>query len=621
MKGKFISSVVTPLLWTILSTVSTTLSTSPIIQTNKGFVRGKRLTVHHGKHVDAFYGIPYAKPPVGELRFRHPLPADEWPDVFDATHLPKSCIYLNDSTFPNFKGAQMWNPNTPVDEDCLYLNVWVPRSNPPFQNKAVMIWIYGGSFSFGSSALDVYNAKYLAAENDIIVVSMQYRLGSLGFLSFGDSEAPGNAGLFDQLAAIEWVQTNIHNFGGNSHNVTLFGESVGSASVGIHMLSPLSRGKFQRAILQSGAPQATWATVTKKEAFRRSTELAKAFNCFQKDVKMTLKCLREKEGSQFPMKDFNRTIAEGINQFPFVAVIDGVLIPESPKMAFNNLHFKKTPILIGTNINEGNYFLVYEKPNYFPHNVSDSLNLSRSQFLHCVHHLFKYYPQYPKELNSFGEEAIKFQYTPWKNPYDQKLNALSVDQAFGDMNFVCPTIDFADRYALAGVPVYQYRFEHRSTAHFWPKWMGVLHGDEINFVFGEPLDPTKNYTHIEKKFSKKLMKYWTNFAKTGDPNKEQVDGEIMMLDEWPVYTIEERKYLRLTTNIVHDHEQRNTIGIGPKIQDCAFWNEYLPNLVKETADTSEVEREWKVKFADWSDHFDNFLLAYEHRLQSCNNVP
>lgn len=509
--------VTCPLIWTLLVTLSFNLgqSTNPIVQTDKGLIQGKRLHVHDGKQVDAFYGIPYAKPPLGDLRFKHPLPIDEWQGVYDATRLPNACIQAVDTYFKDFKGSEMWNPNTLISEDCLYLNVWAPLRTSDFNDKAVMIWIYGGSYSFGSSSLDVYNAKYLAAENDIIVVSMQYRVGSLGFLSFGEPDAPGNAGHFDQLTAIEWVQRNIHNFGGNSHNVTLFGESVGAASVGLHLLSPLSRGKFQRAIMQSGAPQAIWGTVTRTEAIRRATGLANVFKCKSSDVSEKLSCLRSKNASDFPLKDFSPGIVIGITQFPFVAMIDGVLIPESPEMAFRNKHFKKTPLLIGTNLNEGSYFLVYGSADFPIEPSTSTLNISRIQFYENIKKFFKYYPQFPEKLNSFGIEAILFQYTPWKNPHNQILNAEAIDQAVGDQNFACPTIEFADRYAMSGIPVYHYRFEHRTTNHYWPKWMGVLHGDEIFYVFGEPLDRSKNYTHIEKKLSKKIMKYWSNFAKTG----------------------------------------------------------------------------------------------------------
>ena len=138
----------------------------------------------------------------------------------------------------------MWNPNTPMSEDCLYINVAAPRPRP--ENSAVLVWIYGGGFYSGSATLDVYDPKILSAEENIIVVSFQYRVASLGFLFAGTEDAPGNAGLFDQLMALQWVKDNIAQFGGNPENITLFGQGSGAASVGLHLLSPLSRGVIQR---------------------------------------------------------------------------------------------------------------------------------------------------------------------------------------------------------------------------------------------------------------------------------------------------------------------------------------------------------------------------------------
>jgi acetylcholinesterase len=181
--------------------------------------------------------------------------------------------------FGNFSGALIWNPNTPAKEDCLYLNVWVPRTHPPYQHKAVMVWIFGGGYYSGSSTLKIYDGKYLAAENDVIVVSMNYRVGALGFLNLNTPEARGNAGMMDQRMALEWVQRNIGYFGGSPHNVTIFGESAGATSVGLHLLSPLSRGLFTRAILQSGAPQINWATYSVTEGRRRSKALARSLSC------------------------------------------------------------------------------------------------------------------------------------------------------------------------------------------------------------------------------------------------------------------------------------------------------------------------------------------------------
>lgn len=211
--------------------------------------------------------IPYAQPPLGALRYRHPRPAEKWSGILNATHQPNSCVQIVDTTFGDFVGADMWNPNTPMSEDCLYVNVFVPHPRP--KKSPVMIWIYGGGFFQGTATLDVYDYKTLATEENIILVSLQYRVANLGFLYLGTPDAPGNVGLFDQNLALRWVHDNIHHFGGDPSRVTLFGESAGAVSVSLHLLSPMSRDLFQRAILQSGSPTTPWAIVDRKEAILR----------------------------------------------------------------------------------------------------------------------------------------------------------------------------------------------------------------------------------------------------------------------------------------------------------------------------------------------------------------
>lgn len=185
-------------------------------------------------------GIPYAQPPVGALRFRHPRPIEKWSGVLNTTERPNSCVQIIDTVFGDFPGAEMWNPNTQLSEDCLYINVFVPHprsKNMPGKCRmkisfskvfipkliymvficyvdTVMLWIYGGGFFQGTSTLDVYDYKTLATEESIIVVSIQYRVASLGFLYLGTADAPGNTGLMDQYMAIKWVKDNIGYFGG-----------------------------------------------------------------------------------------------------------------------------------------------------------------------------------------------------------------------------------------------------------------------------------------------------------------------------------------------------------------------------------------------------------------------
>lgn len=247
----------------------------------------------------AFLGIPYAKPPLDLLRFKRPEPSEVWNGIRDATHYSNSCFQELDTLYPEFPGAKMWNPNTRISEDCLYLNVWTPSIN--LQNRAtplvpVMVWIYGGGFSTGTASLDVYDGRFLSQTQQVVVVSMNYRLGALGFLSVPESKSiKGNAGLFDQRLALSWVSKNIAAFGGDPSSVTLFGESAGGGSVGHHLLSQGSHGLFTRAILQSGSPNALWATVEPAQAWNRSLTLAQLLNCPLSSVDEMEACLKTVE--------------------------------------------------------------------------------------------------------------------------------------------------------------------------------------------------------------------------------------------------------------------------------------------------------------------------------------
>ena len=265
---------------------------SLVVNTLAGRVRGMTAQAATGKEVDVWNSIPYAQPPVGDLRFRHPRPMDPWDDVRDTRDMPNSCWQTMDDFFGNFAGSAMWNANTERSEDCLYLSVTVPKPRP--KNAAVLIWVFGGGFVTGSSTLDVYDPKILVSEENIIYVAFQYRVASLGFLFFDQPGAPGNMGMFDQVMALQWVHSNIAFFGGNPNNITLFGESAGAASVSMHLLSPLSRNLFSQAVMQSGSATAPWAVVDKSETIIRGLRLAEAVGCphSRANLSASLDCLR-----------------------------------------------------------------------------------------------------------------------------------------------------------------------------------------------------------------------------------------------------------------------------------------------------------------------------------------
>lgn len=292
--------------------------------------------------------------------------------------------------FPGFAGSEMWNPNTPISEDCLYLNVAVPRTHP--QNSAVLVWIFGGGFYSGTSTLEVYDHRVLAAEENIIIVSMQYRVASLGFAFFDTEDVPGNAGLFDQLMALQWVRDNIAVFGGNPNNITIFGESAGAASVSFHMLSPLSRNLFSQAIMQSANALVPWGLITKEESLLRGLRLAEVMKCphDKKNLRATINCLRQKNATDLVEQEWN-SVVFGVAEFPFVPIIDGAFLDETPQKSLDTKNFKKTNVLLGANRDEGHFFIIYYLTDLFKN--EENVFVTREDFVRAVTELNLYVKQ------------------------------------------------------------------------------------------------------------------------------------------------------------------------------------------------------------------------------------
>ncbi|NXT00798.1 ACES Acetylcholinesterase, partial [Jacana jacana] len=477
------------------------------------------------------------------------------------------------------------NPNREMSEDCLYLNVWVPpippssSSSPPHQTPPklvpVLVWIYGGGFYSGSATLDVYDGRYLAAAEGLVVVSMNYRVGALGFLGFpGHPEAPGNVGLLDQRLALRWVQTNVEAFGGDPGAVTLFGESAGAASIGLHLLSPPSRPLFRRAVLQSGSPNGPWVTVGAAEGRRRAATLGTLVGCgggasggAPLNETELLGCLRAKTPLELVEQEAAVLPQQGIFRFAFVPVVDGDFLADTPEALLGGGEALEEPpgapqveVLLGAVQDEGTYFLVYGVPGFGKDNES---LISREEFLGGVR---LGVPQ----ANELAAEAVVLQYTDWLDQDNPVKNREALDDIVGDHNVVCPLMHFAQRWAEKGGKVYAYLFDHRASNLLWPPWMGVPHGYEIEFVFGQPLNPNLNYTEEEEKLSRRIMRYWGNFARTGDPN-EPWERER----RWPLYTASGQRYARLNAHPL-------AVAQGLRAQPCAFWTRFLPKLLNVT---------------------------------------
>ncbi|XP_041362006.1 cholinesterase-like [Gigantopelta aegis] len=302
-----------------------------VVNTTLGRMRGFQENILN-KTMDVFYGIPFAKPPIGDLRFRRPEELPPWGDsIKDMLEMKASCLQPPTQSLQpptsHFADAENLRVDTSnKSEDCLYLNIWAPHSA---ENKiATLVWIHGGAFYSGSANVKMYDGTYLAAANDVIIVALNYRLGPFGFLYTGSDDAPGNQGLLDQTAALKWIHSNIEQFGGNRNKITLFGESAGSVMVNHHLFSPLSRNYFTSAIMESGSTLAEFVIANPSVAKKEATKLATLVGCKKQTTEQEVaSCLRRTD----PRLIIKNMFAASSSPFPFAPTVDGQFLPDHPR--------------------------------------------------------------------------------------------------------------------------------------------------------------------------------------------------------------------------------------------------------------------------------------------------
>ncbi|XP_070191018.1 acetylcholinesterase-like isoform X2 [Littorina saxatilis] len=546
-------TTLTVLLTLLLTLTSCATQTADIINTTLGPIQGLRKTVK-GRDVDVYYGIPFAKPPVGDLRFKHPVPAVPWTEVKMTDTKPNSCHQSEDVAFNKFRGVDMWNPNTPVSEDCLYINLWVPRGagSPP---RATMVWIFGGGFWAGTSTLDVYDGSNLASTENVVVASMNYRLGALGFLYTGTEEAPGNQGLLDQVLALRWVHENVVNFGATPETITIFGESAGAVSVGFHLMSPLSMNFFSRAIMQSSSPTVNWGVFPEAKATLRTRNLASIMGCPSSPADAMTECMRRVNAQN--LTDSMWSVTSQYFDMPLGPVVDDYFLMDEPMELLKRGEVKDTQVIVGANKDEGMYWLIYGFAQQFPLNNSGSM--SRADFETVA-----------RRINFVGDDkqtdALIYEYYDGVVPTLRDSYRDVADDMSGDDLFICPVVSFAALYAglRPSHSVYMYSFEHRLSNNPWPAWMGVLHGYEIEAMFALPLPA--NYTPGEEALASRITGYWTRFAQFGDPNANN--------ETWPNMTTRGLEYLKMTA-------KGDTIHQGLRHRQCSFRKRILPLLEQD----------------------------------------
>ncbi|XP_071971258.1 cholinesterase-like isoform X2 [Engystomops pustulosus] len=521
-----------------------------IIETKQGKVSGiKKSVISHT--VTAYLGIPYGEAPTGEKRFQKPEPRAPWEGIYQATNYGNSCYQCEEEAhaYDELQGVDIWYVKNEKSEDCLNLNVWVPESIS--KPASVMVFIHGGGFFVGSSALDMYDGSVLAASENVIVVTMNYRLGALGFLAFpGNTKAPGNAGLFDQRLALQWVHENIAAFGGNPESVTIFGESAGGASVGYHLINPESRTYFKRAIMQSGSPISSWAIRSQKSSRSLSLLLAKHANCPTEDADATIACLQKVDAKKLTA---TRTLGfPGFALTYFVPVFDNDFLTDIPPNLIKH-SIVNTEILIGVTKDDGNPFTL-KAPGF---SIKNHSLITTEQFKDGLRIYF------PSE--DLAVESIMLLYKDWDDDKNTEKNREAFEQILKDYDFMCPSKYFANFAVEAHNNLYVYEYAHRSSIETFPEWMGASHAAELSILFGHPQILSKGFSKEEQVFSRRLMNIWANFARNGNPSDDDFN--------WPRYSVEEQKYAILKADGIDVEQNWNN-------QKCQFWNYFYPKLVK-----------------------------------------
>ncbi|XP_063540498.1 uncharacterized protein LOC134749488 [Cydia strobilella] len=464
---------------------------APLVRTRSGYVRGR--VSRDGRLVE-YLGIPYGTVN-DENRFKAPLPPPAWDGVFEAVNTNTRCPQTIMGT------VIIGNP------DCLKLNVYTPTR---IRGKLlpVMVYIHGGCFFEGTGSAFLYGADYFV-DHGVVFVGINYRLNVEGFLCLGTEDAPGNAGLKDQVAALRWIKDNIEAFGGNPTSVTLFGESAGAVSSSFLVLSQAARGLFHRVILQSGSTLAPWAL--QHDPIRTASALVKQFGYYTKDPYEIYDILRNKTVNELiKVKAFENQNYVSSDTL-FVPCIEknlpGIesIVTEYPTSIIESGHYTKLPMIIGFNDNEGIYFVAKDYGNSLK-------SIDPKENLHLD-------LEFPTELDRNSTvEIIKSHYFP---PEKDELILNMVD-LYSDLHFKFPSVIESDLYAkTTDKPIYFYLFKYggyRNMAKIivgYGATGGASHADELFYLFKPHSIPFPH--QLERRMIKRMVTLWTNFAKYGDP--------------------------------------------------------------------------------------------------------
>ncbi|XP_043214195.1 venom carboxylesterase-6-like [Amphibalanus amphitrite] len=514
----------------------TPLGRPRIVRTQEGHIRGYTSKSASGKEYVAYKGIPYARPPVGELRFQPPQRHPGWRGVLDVKDHGSVCPQID----------MTGNVTLVGDEDCLFVNVYsrkVRTWGSGVGRLPVMVFVHGGAFIRGSGNDRYYGPKYLMDE-DIVLVTFNYRIGVFGFLTTYDAAAPGNYGLRDQVLLLQWVQDNIASFGGDPKAVTIFGQSAGAASVSLLVLSPLTKGLFHHAITQSGSALANFAASGRKVGF--TDELAHKLGCYSTNTEAMIACLKK-----LPTQSLLATATPDKHLYqPRVdRDTDQPLLPEDPRALLEKGQFHHVPWMQGVTKEEGWFFVPivaddkqlsagFAAGNVIAWGlVSDILSSLDFNPLDCgadpmteVHKVKKFY------LGSEGHNTV---------------SRLPIAQIISDRYFNAP-MSAEGNLASRRSPVYRYVFEYKGPDRlFWENITRLNefntdpgHGDELLYVFSQAELPLTKPGTPNYNMTRSMVSLWTSFARTGKPSSESSAAP-----DWPIFTEQSQRHMKLDSNL------------------------------------------------------------------------
>ncbi|EFA08586.1 juvenile hormone esterase-like [Tribolium castaneum] len=526
----------------------------PIITTPLGQVQGAILASRAGKPIISFRGIRYAKAPIDELRFKPPVPVPKWENVVNATQDTPLCPQPTDE---------------PTSEDCLFLNVYttkLPKGNEQ-PKRPVIVFIHSGGFHSTGGASNWLGPQYLL-DQDIVLVTFNYRLGSLGFLSTGDKEAPGNNGLKDQVLVLKWVKENIASFGGDPESVTLAGYSAGAISVTLHLVSPLSRGLFHRAIIMSGSALGQMPIPTNQ--MNLAKKQAKVLECSDDNSANIIKCLKTKTANQ--LGESQRMFLE-FGDDPVVIwgpVIEGDFGQERfltahPIELIQKGEFAKVPIILGVTTDEF-------AARAFNVLANETLKKQMSEDFQKIAPIAFLYDRDSDKSKTISDGLKKFYLNdkPLDNSSLPGLAQLYADALTGfGVNRAAELLSEKNN---ASVYYYKFNYKGRYSHFYLPSSngtipFGVVHNDDLIYLFYiQKLFPIFKDTDPEAQTVNKMILLWSNFAKTGNPTPEtsdKLDGA-----KWEPYSSKNKKYL----------EVGNKLVLGEKLNEKRYeeWAKLFP---------------------------------------------